>query len=123
MNQKLCCIDSSTKVGLYYMPFLNLPINKKLQSAFVRLVWGRCSKFSFYTSKNVCICLEKVCEITYIFHYITKSNVENNSNDNIPKSENSLIVYQIMRLVCTVIRSHNITLKIYITPLSEDFGD
>lgn len=28
-----------------------------------------------------------------------------------------------MRLVCTVIRSHNITLKIYITPLSEDFGD
>lgn len=30
MNQKLCCIDSSTKVGLYYIPFLNLPINKKL---------------------------------------------------------------------------------------------
>lgn len=59
----------------------------------------------------------------YYITYITKSYVENNSNDNIPKSENSLIVYQIMRLVCTVIRSHNITLKIYITPLSEDFGD
>lgn len=78
---------------------------------------------SAFTPARMSVFALKLCEITYIFHYITKSNVENNSNDNIPKSENSLIVYQIMRLVCTVIRSHNITLKIYITPLSEDFGD
>lgn len=72
---------------------LNLLINKKFQFVFVRFVWGRCFKFSFYISKNVCICFEKVCEIINILYDIIKLYVENNFNDNILKFENFLIVY------------------------------